>query len=122
MTGLKVKDWFLDKIECPINGFSIWFSGIEHIVRETEKAYLVIMTATSKDGEYEKDVQVWIPKSCVESKIEYDNRMEKALEDGKARYEKLLAFAKEHGLNVRNRMKSSTIKRMIEEAGLTYEA
>lgn len=122
MTNLKVKDWFINKVEVPV-GYAIWDSEIKRIMKETEKASLCILDVTSKNGKYEESIQVWIPKSCIENAQDYEEKKEKAFEEGKARYEKLIAFCKENGIKkARVGLRTTTIMRMIEEAGLVYNA
>lgn len=122
MTNLKVKDWFINKVEVPV-GYAIWDSEIKRIMKETEKASLCILDVTSKNGKYEESIQVWIPKACIENAQDYEEKKEKAFEEGKARYEKLIAFCKENGVKkARVGLRTSTIMRMIEEAGLVYNA
>ena len=122
MTKLKVKDWFTRKIEIP-TGFSLWDYDIEAILKETEKASLCVLSVISRDGEYETTIERWIPKTCIENSEEYEAKMDKAFEEGKARYEKLIAFCKENGIKkVRVGLRTATIMRMIEEAGLVYNA
>ena len=92
------------------------------VEKETEKAVLV---KWNTDYGF---VTLWTPKSIIvteeEAKAEAKAEAEKKIQNFKAaeeRYNKLINFAKENGLAVRNKMKKVTVMEMIKKAGLTYE-
>lgn len=128
-TNFKIKDWFLNKMESPRRHFTI-IMGVNDmlpILRETEKAVLCLVQLERVDGEQSSSAEVWVPKSCLEDRAEYlanekarEERRAKAFEEGKARYEKLFAFAVESGLKIRKRSTTETIMKAIKEAGLSY--
>lgn len=130
-TNFKIKDWFLAKMESPKKHYFI-LMGVNDalpILRETEKAVLCLVQLERVDGEHSTSAEVWIPKSCLEDRAEYlrnqeeaEARREKAFEEGKARYEKLFAFAIEHGVKIRKRSKTETIMKALAEAGIEYNA
>ena len=122
---LKVADWFEPSNVPSYAGIYGWRRNFT-IVRETEKAVQIEVEATSRDGEYDFMVKVWVPKACFESRKDYfekEAKREQAFEDGKARYEKLLAFCKEHGVKgARLGLKTSTLMGLVNKAGLVYAA
>ena len=91
------------------------------VERETEKAVLV---KWNTDYGF---VTLWTPKSIIvteeqartEAKTEAEKRMQ-SIKQGEERYNKMIAFAKENGLAVRNKMKKDTVMSMIKKAGLEY--
>nr|DAI82544.1 MAG TPA: hypothetical protein [Caudoviricetes sp.] len=91
------------------------------VERETEKAVLV---KWNTDYGF---VTLWTPKSIIvteeqartEAKAEAEKRMQ-SIKQGEERYNKMIAFAKENGLAVRNKMKKDTVMSMIKKAGLEY--
>ena len=91
------------------------------VERETEKAVLV---KWNTDYGF---VTLWTPKSIIiteeqartEAKAEAEKRMQ-SIKQGEERYKKMIAFAKENGLAVRNKMKKDTVMSMIKKAGLEY--
>ena len=105
-----IKDWFLEKSFSENEKYAIKVSDVE-IEKETEKAYL--LKFTSEFGVIEK----WIPKSCIKTEEEIKEEKEQA-EERINKYEKLVEWAKEHGLKVRNKMKKTTIITIIKQAGL----
>lgn len=91
------------------------------VERETEKAVLV---KWNTDYGF---VTLWTPKSIIvteeeakaEAKAEAEKKMN-ALKQGEERYNKMIAFAKENGLAVRNKMRKDTVMAIIKKAGLEY--
>ena len=118
---LKVADWFNPTSKYPLAGD---FRTDFEISRETEKAVLIKTTAYTRDYEDDFEYEVWIPKSCFESRSEYYEKIRKydeALAKGAERYEKLLTFAKDNGVKgVRKFMRAETILNKIKDAGLVY--
>lgn len=116
-----IKDWFLNKLQ-ENNAF---FSSEAEIIKETEKAYFLDMEGQTADGEHDVFKKAWVPKSCTmtpeEAKAEREAEI-KRFEEGKAAYEKMVAWAKEKGIKgVRIGLRKATILRKIKEAGLAYE-
>ena len=88
------------------------------VEKETEKAVLV---KWNTDYGF---VTLWTPKSIMVTEEEAKAEAEKKIQNFKAaeeRYNKMINFAKENGLAVRNKMKKVTVMEMIKKAGLTYE-
>lgn len=124
MDGMRVKDWFVKKIEIPY-GFHL-INDIECIEKETEKAYYVRMTIETNDGEHERTLRTWVPKSCTQTAEEYEaeaKENEDRFEAGKERYARLVEWAKAQGVKgVRIGMRKVTILGKIEALGLTVPA
>ena len=110
MENIIIKDWFLEKNFSEHERYAISVSDIE-ILKETEKAYL--LKFISEFGKVEK----WIPKACIKTNEEIKAEREQA-ENNLNKYEKLVEWAKQNGLKVRNRMKKTTIITIIKNAGL----
>lgn len=121
---MKVKDWFVGKIATPV-GFHL-INNIEFIEKETEKAYRVRMVIESCDGESERSIMVWVPKSCTQTAEEYESESKERtarFEAGKEKYAKLVEWAKAQGVKgVRVGLRKSTIIAKIEALGLTVPA
>lgn len=117
-----IKKWFMANIKNENRNY-FFNSRKAEIVRETEKAYQVFIECGSIDGEWDGDKLIWVPKSCTMTEAEYQaerDSEEKRFEDGCAAYEKLIAFAKANGLNVRKGMRKATIEQKLREAGIAY--
>lgn len=118
-----IKEWFFDKIQSEHRSIHFFYDAVQ-IVKETEKAYMVCIAYTTRDGEYESFRNVWVPKSCTLTKYEYEKELaeeKKRFEDGKAAYEKMIAWAKGNGVKgVRVGLRKETILKKINEAGLCY--
>lgn len=118
-----IKEWFFNKIKGEYRNLH-FFDGAVRINKETEKAYQVFIEYTTIDGECDGEKLVWVPKSCTLTVEEYRKEAEaeeKRFEDGKAAYEKLVAWAKENGVKgVRVGMRKATILDKIKKAGLVY--
>lgn len=89
----------------------IEFIDEEEVVAETEKAVQLRLVSDFGSKKF------WFPKSVFMN----DEERQKKFEDGCARYEKALSFAKEHGLRVRNKMRLATIIETIKSAGFEYQ-
>lgn len=111
---MRIKEWFLIKNFNDNERYAMSVSDIT-IERETEKAYLL---------KFESDfgsITKWIPKSCIMTDEE-EKEVESKIEDGFNKYEKLIAWAKENGIKVRNRMKKSTVVSIIKKSGFEIPA
>lgn len=119
-TGMKIKDWFVKKIETPRGYYLI--NEIEQIEKETEKALYVMVHIESVDGERECLFRTWVPKSCVETFEEYEAERTQAVarfEAGKEKYAMLVDWAKAQGVKgIRVGLKKDTILAKIAAAGL----
>ncbi len=109
-------DWFFKKIKGENRNIHLYEQGGE-IVRETEKAVLITVPYTTIDGEYDGVKKIWIPKSVALDKKGWD----KSIKSGKQNYEKMLDYARAHGVRVRKGMKKNTILKKIKESGLNFE-
>lgn len=118
-----IKEWFFNKIQNEHRNIHFLYDEVQ-IVKETEKAYMVCIDYTTVNGEYESCKSVWVPKSCTMTKEEYEATLieeKKRFEEGKAAYEKLIAWAKDQGVKgVRVGLRKETILKKINEAGLCY--
>ena len=110
------------------------------ISKETEKAVLVEFNDCANYNHVSErcnTISIWLPKSQIEiadgfvvkmagwlaakNGIETEaaaNAAEECKNEGLAKYERLVAAAKEAGLKVRSRMKSSTILEIAAKAGI----
>ena len=61
--------------------------------------------------------KIWIPKSVALDKKGWD----KSIKSGKQNYEKMLDYARSHGVRVRKGMKKNTILKKIKESDLNFE-
>lgn len=120
---MRIADWFSlsEKIAYP---WQVWNAREEFwIESETEKAVKVGWNATTCDGEFESVRYGWIPKAAIESKSAYHARKEAAFESGKNRYEKIIAFCKEHKVKgARVGLRTATLLQKIKDAGLQFAA
>lgn len=120
MSGMRVKNWFVKKIETP-RGFYL-INHIENVEKETEKALYVMMMIESADGEHETTFRTWVPKACVQTYEEYEAEIEaekQRFEAGKDAYNRLVEWAKAQGVKgVRVGLKKDTILAKVAAAGL----
>ena len=64
-----IRDWFVKKIDFPQGVMSSrWVEGI---VDETEKAYKVVISTETADGERDVRLERWVPKACLETEEEF---------------------------------------------------
>lgn len=118
-----IKDWFLDKLELPY--YAMKPTWKVQIIEEREKAYKVSIDTETLDGERDLHYTKFVPKSVVETqsqrkKAEKESR--KRYETGKQKYDKMIAFAKEHEIKgVRVGLKKETILEKIRKAGFDYK-
>lgn len=113
---LRVKKWFLTKMENEISPKGYYFIMGYNFIGETEKSYKLNVSCASKDGEHGFSKIMFCPKSCVETFGEIKERQQASAD----KYMALVNFAKEKGLNVRVKMKVATILAMIKNAGFEY--
>lgn len=116
-----IKEWFLNKMEIP--SYAIPEQKVE-VVRETEKAYYVVMNTETVDGEKDLSLKYWVPKKCTMTEEEYEeeesNYIERRLESER-KYNALVAFCKENGVKgARVGLRVATLLKKIEDAGLVY--
>lgn len=123
INDIKVKDWFASKIHIP-NGYNRPRILLAlDVLKETEKAiqieFEILAIHSSLSDSYHK---AWIPKSCIESYKAYMEANQARFEEGKAKYEKMVAFAKANGVKgIRKGMRKETILKKIAEANLEYQ-
>lgn len=124
-----VEDWFLAKNFTQNEQYGIRNADSSEIIRETEKAVQVAWY--TKYG----TIRSWVPKSCcglaekseaakkIEAEIEAKRiTARQRFEAGCERYEKLLAFCKEHKIKgVRSGLRMATLLNKVEAAGLKFE-
>ena len=111
---MRIKEWLLIKNLNDNERYAISVSDIT-IEKETEKAYLL---------KFESDFGIvfkWTPKSCIMTEEE-EKEIETKIENGFNKYEKLIDWAKEKGLKVRNRMKKPTVISIIKKSGFEVPA
>lgn len=114
---LAIKDWKLREIARENHGGYLEnFIGVE---RETEKAMLVRLE-WAYTSNLSKRISVWIPKTAFKTEEDFEAE-KKAFEDGCAKYEKLVEFAKANIKGIRKGMKTVTIMKKLAEAGINYE-
>lgn len=115
----EVKEWFLLKT-LSNEELTAYRTGIPFVAKETEKAVLI-----KNDTKYGV-ISFWCPKSCtmtLEEKEAERNSIEYRMERGFLYNEKLLDYAKKNGVKgVRSKMRTVTLIRKIEEAGLAVPA
>lgn len=112
MENIRVKDWFIDKNFNSQESYAISVSDL-FIEKETEKA--VFIGAYSDYGK----ISFWCPKSCLMSEEEIKEE-EAKLYNG-FRYNELLNDYCRHNTKlkgIRKHMKTATMLKKIEEAGL----
>lgn len=124
-----VEDWFIAKNFNQQQQYAITRSERIEVIGETEKAVKVAWF--TKYG----TIRSWVPKSCcglaekseaakkIEAEIEAKRlAARQRFEAGCERYEKVLAFCKEHKLKgVRSGLRLATLLSKIEAAGLKFE-
>lgn len=119
---MHIKDWKKAEIIRENGGY---IEEVNGAVRETEKAVLVSITIGYTSSLW-KNINVWIPKSAMLTDEQYAEQIaeeQKRFDEGCKRYEKLIAFAKENGVKgVRSGMRTETIMKKIESAGLNFVA
>lgn len=119
--NIGIPSWFLQKSLTKDQLNAIKFETLQK-VSETDKAVKVRWNTDYGS------IQLWVPKSILiseeqaktEARQEAD-RLLKKFSEGSERYEKMINFAKQHGLPVRNKMRKETVLSMIEKAGLKYD-
>ena len=118
-----VKEWFLRKNLTSEQMYAYRVGDGAYISKETEKAVLI-----KNDTDF-GTVSFWCPKSClmtkedVEKEEERREKLNKACESGLAYNEKLVAFAKEHGVKgIRIGLRTQTLIDKIKKAGLEVPA
>lgn len=129
MENIYVESWFIAKNFNQQQQYAISRAESVEVIAETEKA--VRIAWTTKYG----TIKSWVPKSVcglaekseaakkVEEQIEArEIEARKRLISGCERYERVLAFAKEHKVKgARKGLRLQTLLSKIAEAGLTYE-
>ena len=129
MENIYVESWFITKNFNQQQQYAISRAERIEVIGETEKA--VKIAWTTKYG----TIKSWVPKSVcglaekseaakkVEEQIEArEIEARKRLIAGCERYERVLAFAKEHKVKgARKGLRLQTLLSKIAEAGLTYE-
>ena len=129
MENIYVESWFIAKNFNQQQQYAISRAESVEVIAETEKA--VKIAWTTKYG----TIKSWVPKSVcglaekseaakkVEEQIEArEIEARKRLLAGCERYERVLAFAKEHKVKgARKGLRLQTLLSKIAEAGLTYE-
>lgn len=129
MENIYVESWFIAKNFNQQQQYAISRAERVEVIAETEKAVKVAWT--TKYG----TIKSWVPKSVcglaekseaakkVEEQIEArEIEARKRLIAGCERYERVLAFAKEHKVKgARKGLRLQTLLSKIAEAGLTYE-
>ena len=129
MENIYVESWFIAKNFNQQQQYAISRAESVEVIGETEKA--VKIAWTTKYG----TITSWVPKSVcglaekseaakkVEEQIEArEIEARKRLIAGCERYERVLAFAKEHKVKgARKGLRLQTLLSKIAEAGLTYE-
>lgn len=116
-----IKEWFLNKMEIP--HYAIPNQKVD-ILKETEKAYYILMNTETKDGENDINLHFWVPKKCTMTEEEYQeeesNYIERRIE-GEKRYNALIEFCKANNIKgARVGLRKETLMKKIEAAGLTY--
>lgn len=122
---LAIKQWFWNKIEKDY-GWNYMLDGMHTVIKETEKAIMLEVEAYTLDGEYDTVKNIWVPKKCTLTEKEYaveEKQQEERMENGLAYNQKLITFCKENGVKgIRKMMKTTTLLKKIEEAGLVAPA
>lgn len=121
---MRIADWF--NVDEKIGNRYPW-QAIQNtrtcfeIVLETEKAFKAAWRLGCVDGEHEVTRYCWVPKSAIESASAHIAAKASRFEEGCKRYDRAIAFAKEHGVKgVRIGMRLQTILAKIQSAGLVY--
>lgn len=114
-----IKEWFENKMVSELHGG--FLVEINHIEKETEKAYLLNIT-WGYTSSCEREISKWVPKSAIMTKEEHLAEIEKEVQKatkGLEYNQVLLTFAKENGVKgVRKGMKTSTLIEKIEKSNL----
>lgn len=117
-----IKEWFRAKLNIPNHAI---FPSKAQIVEESEKAWKLDMDTETLDGERDLHYTRWVPKSAVMTPKEIekaDKEQQLRFETGKAKYEKMVAFAKERGVKgVREGLRKETILKKLRQAGYDYK-
>jgi hypothetical protein len=91
----------------------------------SRKAWKVDIDTETKDGERGLYYTKFIPKAAVKTKgqVEFEQKQaQKNFESGAKRYNKMIEFAKAHGVKgVRVGLRKETILEKIKKAGLKYK-
>lgn len=123
MKRVYIKDWFFKKMEAENRNMLLVYD-ICAVVKETEKAYLLMVEYSTIDGEYDGVKNFWCPKACTMTEEEYKEKQKAAqerFENGCRKYEELISFAKAQGIKgIRKGMKAATIKAKLVAAGIEY--
>lgn len=118
-----VKSWYLQKFFAGLPDGERYHISVADdlegsLVGETEKAVRLHFLSDYGSTSY------WFPKSVfytAEEKQEKERKEQADREARYARYDRLVSFAKEKGLPVRNKMRAVTIMQMLKDAGIDYE-
>lgn len=120
-----LKYWFYNK-----NYSGDYAEHFGLIVKETEKAYQILLT----QGGNGSDIKTWVPKSCtistedefqaeIAAVAEYEAKQQKRWEDACNAYKELVAYAQKMGVKgVREGLRKDTILRKMEQAGVALPA
>ena len=120
-----LKWWFFNK-----NYTGAYAEHFGLIVKETEKAYQIILTL----GLDAADIKTWVPKSCtvkteaefqaeIAAMAEQEARSQARWEEACKAYKELIEYAQKMGVKgVREGLKKDTILRKIEQAGVPLPA
>ena len=123
-----VQDWFIDKVNMPSYAMRPRTNMEVTIEGETEKAWKVSIYTETRDGERDVWVKTYVPKSVTMTKSAYEKdkqarekEQDRRFKAGQAKYNKMLDFAKANNVKgVRVGLRSETILKKIEAAGLSY--
>lgn len=125
-SDLKVKDWFLRKINTPDYAMDASLSELRYggirVLENRPKAIKAGFTVETLDGEHDIHLSRWIPKSALESRRKYEVEAEARYRNYQNKYSAAIEFAKKNNIKgVRRGLKKATILRKIKENGLDYE-
>ena len=115
-----IPEWFLSKNLDQQQLYATRVADNAYVTKETEKAFLA-----NWDTEYGK-VSTWVPKSLVSNEAikknqEREIKFIKGMEDGLKYNKELVRIGKENGIKgVRERLKTSTLEKMLSAAGVDY--
>ena len=125
MNMVYLKYWFFSK-----NYSGDYAKHFGVIVKETEKAYQILLTL----GLNESDVKTWVPKSCtlqteaefaeeLAKVAEYEAKKQERFEAACKAYRDLIAYAQAMGVKgVREGLRKDTIIAKMEKAGVPLPA
>jgi len=125
---MKIADWFTPEAKSYMHVASNFRTNFT-IVRETEKAICVSVEWDSVNGEFDGMTNIWVPKSCIESRKEYfkakaekEARKQKSMDDGLARFMKLRQFCIDNKVisDGKRRYTTATLMKKIADKGLVY--